>query len=80
MAVVGRRPGIDGPIALDRFTCPASNKPYVYRPDGPPTPANDGQVIVFDATPAHLGYRWAISVIQPSTRVHIGGLPTHSGD
>jgi len=24
VAVVGRRPGIDGPIALDRFTCPAS--------------------------------------------------------
>jgi hypothetical protein len=24
VAVVGRRPGIDGPVALDRFTCPAS--------------------------------------------------------
>ncbi len=24
VAVVGRRPGIDGPVALDRFTCPSS--------------------------------------------------------
>src|SRR5947207_15115094 len=47
------------------FVCPLSKKPYIYNPDGIPSPNNDGVLILYDSTPAHSGMRWAISIVPP---------------
>ena len=42
------------------YTCPASGKPYLYRPDGVEIPGHPGRAVVFDPAPSHSGLRWAI--------------------
>ena len=49
-------------ITVDlNFTCPASGKPYIYNPTGLAAPGGGGlRLILYDATPAHNGHRWAV--------------------
>jgi hypothetical protein len=42
------------------FTCPASNQPYAYSAGGLFAPGKSKRIIVWDAVPAHHGYRWCI--------------------
>lgn len=67
-------PGADAPLS---FTCPASGKPYVYRPEGVtvvvtvPQKRNEnrpdfrGHVILHDPEPLHSGHHWAIAIDEP---------------
>ena len=67
-------PGADADLS---FTCPASGKPYVYRPEGVtvvvtvPQKRNEnrpdfrGHVILFDPEPSHSGHHWAIAIDEP---------------
>jgi hypothetical protein len=45
------------------FTCPGSGKVYGYNRDGLGLPDRNGRLLVYDSTPAHHGYRWAIEVV-----------------
>ena len=45
-----------------QLVCPVSHKPYIYNRAGIATPGSGGRVILFDATPAHQGHRWAIAI------------------
>jgi hypothetical protein len=47
----------DVPIIL---SCPASGLPYVYNPNGLAAPGKTKRIIVYDASAAHSGNRWAI--------------------
>jgi hypothetical protein len=49
-------------ITVDlNFTCPESGKPYIYNPVGLAGPGSIGlRLILYDATPAHNGHRWAV--------------------
>jgi len=52
------------------LTCPLSNQPYIYNPDG--IKIRSGWAVVYDPVPSHSNYRWAIvfaEVKQP------GGAP-----
>ena len=55
-------PGVDPTTLLN---CPVSGQPYVYVPQGIQLPEKRQRLIVYDATPAHAGYRWAIRVDEP---------------
>ena len=55
-------PGFENQVVL---TCPVSNRPYVYNPVGVYNPNQPERVILYDPTPAHSGFRWAISIIEP---------------
>jgi hypothetical protein len=47
------------------FTCPESGKPYIYNPNGLAVPGGNGmRLVLYDATPAHNGYRWAVMASQ----------------
>ena len=48
------------------LTCPVSHLEYLYIRGGLPIPASTRVVIVCDATPAHKGMRWCITM-APST-------------
>jgi len=48
------------------LTCPLSKKPYRYTRSGLPTKGTIGHIIIYDATPAHAGQRWAIAVKEPA--------------
>jgi hypothetical protein len=51
------------------LTCPVSNRQYQYDPAGKTLKGSpDAQVILYDATPAHGGNRWAIAIIEPASR------------
>jgi hypothetical protein len=43
---------------VKEFSCPVSREMYIYNPDG--IPYESGLLVVYDATPAHSGMRWAI--------------------
>jgi hypothetical protein len=47
------------------LTCPVSKLPYVYNAFGLANAEGTERVIIYDATPAHSGFRWAISIIEP---------------
>jgi hypothetical protein len=48
------------------FTCPVSGRPYIYVPQGVPRgKGQPGLLVLFDATPAHSGLRWAVAVDVP---------------
>jgi hypothetical protein len=49
-------------VYSSQFICPVSRKPYIYNPQGIPT--ENGLAIVYDATPAHSGVRWAIAISE----------------
>jgi hypothetical protein len=46
------------------FTCPVSQKPYIYNPAGLPAPVSGSRLILYDPEPSHAGMRWAISIIE----------------
>jgi hypothetical protein len=48
-----------------RFVCPVSQQPYIYNPNGIFLPDQNARVILYDATAAHSGFRWAISIHEP---------------
>jgi len=50
---------------VNDFTCPVSHQPYIYTPTGIPGKDPGTRIIIYDATPAHAGIRWAVSVIEP---------------
>ena len=52
------------------YICPVSGLPYIYDPIGiPAPPGNAGaKIILYDATPAHRGLRWAVTIIEPADR------------
>lgn len=59
-------------MAPDRpnlFLCPTSHQPYVYVPSGVPVPLPSpepiGRLVLYDATAAHNGLRWGITVLEP---------------
>jgi hypothetical protein len=54
-------PGFD---EVKEFVCPVSHKPYVYNPGG--LPYENGFLVMYDATPAHSGMRWAILITRPT--------------
>ena len=49
----------------DALVCPVSKQPYLYNPVGITTAETRARIICYDPTPAHAGYRWAISIIEP---------------
>jgi hypothetical protein len=55
------------------YVCPESKLPYIYTPAGLPAPNQPGaKIVMYDASPAHAGMRWAISMTSsgaPTTRV-----------
>ena len=53
---------------VNDFTCPVSHQPYIYTPTGIPGKVIGTRIIIYDATPAHAGFRWGISVIEPENR------------
>ncbi|MDB5332403.1 MAG: hypothetical protein JWP03_3554 [Phycisphaerales bacterium] len=55
----------DADQTLD-FTCPVSRQPYVYLPDGIPSPGSDRRLVLYDALPVHNHLRWAI-LMRPAT-------------
>jgi len=61
-----RSTGMDMPEDL---TCPVSHQPYVYNPQGLPAPNGMGKLIIYDATPAHSGMRWAVAIIEPQRQI-----------
>jgi len=52
-------------IFSSEFICPVSGKGYIYNPMGIAAPGGNGRAILYDATPAHAGFRWAIAIIEP---------------
>lgn len=56
---------LPGDEAIGNAACPASGKPYVYTATGIYMVERGQRVILYDATPAHSGYRWAITVLEP---------------
>ena len=56
----------DAVSPLETFNCPVSNQPYLYSQTGVAVAGQTGRVIVYDATPAHDGKRWAIEVLDSS--------------
>jgi hypothetical protein len=55
-------PGFESQVEL---ICPVSNRPYIYNSFGLPHPDRAERVVIYDPTPAHSGFRWAISIIEP---------------
>jgi hypothetical protein len=53
-----------GDIA-EAMHCPVSNQPYIYDPRGLPAPDGASRLMIYDAVPAHGGYRWAVAVAEP---------------
>jgi hypothetical protein len=54
---------VPGAIApLESFACPVSKAPYRYEPAGLSLRGRVARVILFDATAAHDGKRWAVEV------------------
>ena len=55
------------------YICPESKLPYIYNPTGLPTANQPGaKIVMYDASPAHAGMRWAISITEsgvPTTKV-----------
>lgn len=51
--------------AADAISCPVSNQPYIYDPRGLPAPDGTSLLIIYDAVPAHGGFRWAVSIAEP---------------
>jgi hypothetical protein len=49
---------------VQSFTCPVSHRPYIYNPAGFIAPNGSGTVVLYDATPAHSGMRWGISIAE----------------
>lgn len=47
------------------LTCTASGQPYVYTPGGRGAPGTDRLLVIYDPTPAHNGYRWAVTMVPP---------------
>jgi hypothetical protein len=47
------------------LVCPVSHQPYIYDRVGIPLPGQDSRIVLYDATPAHSGYRWGITVSTP---------------
>jgi len=60
--VLEKSPGAED---VGDMTCPLSHQPYVYIPAGIPAPNAIGRLVLYDATPAHAGRRWAVLVIPP---------------
>ena len=44
------------------FKCPKSGEAYIYSPIGLVRPGMTKIIVVYDATPAHNGYRWCLLV------------------
>ena len=61
-----RSTGMDMP---EELTCPVSHQPYVYNPGGLLAPNAMGKLIIYDATPAHSGMRWAVAIIEPQRQI-----------
>ena len=57
---------VDGFPDLAELRCPVSKQPYVYNRAGLPTAGGGGRVILYDATGAHDGKRWAIAIQETS--------------
>jgi hypothetical protein len=53
----------DAPL---KFTCPKSGETYGYSPGGLVAPGKSASIVVYDASPAHHGYRWCI-LVEPSS-------------
>ena len=47
------------------FVCPVSHQPYIYDRAGIMLPEQQSRVVLYDATPAHSGMRWGITVSDP---------------
>ena len=42
--------------------CPASGRPYLYKPTGVSVPDHPGRLVLYDARPSHAGMRWGVFV------------------
>jgi len=42
--------------------CPASGKPYVYRPKGLAISGRPGRLVLYDPEPSHAGMRWGVFI------------------
>ena len=47
---------------LPRPVCPVSGEPYIYRKDGVVLEGQAGQLVLYDAVPAHAGMRWGVVI------------------
>jgi hypothetical protein len=57
---------VPGFESLTDYTCPVSNKPYVYNPKGVRGPNISQIAVIYDPEPTHNGYRWAIAIEEPA--------------
>jgi hypothetical protein len=59
------------------FTCPVSNQPYVYVPQGMTSPGRTKMILVHDPTPSHNGTRWCILAAsgKPGEPISLEVLP-----
>ena len=57
------------PTGAQAFFCPVARQAYVYRPNGILLPEKNARIILYDAVPAHRGFRMAIRAEEPD-----GGL------
>ena len=46
------------------WECPVTHQPYVYDRVGFYNLQTHARVVLFDATPAHLGMRWAVQITE----------------
>jgi hypothetical protein len=47
------------------FICPESHQPYTYVPAGLSVPLQTRRLVLYDAIPAHKGWRWGIVMSPP---------------
>ena len=45
--------------------CPVAKQAYIYKPNGILLPENNARIILYDAAPAHRGFRMAIRAEEP---------------
>ena len=56
-----------GAADIGELVCPLSHQPYVYTPQGLPSPDGESRILLADPQPSHAGMRWAV-VVQPPTQ------------
>lgn len=53
------------PQGEQTFFCPLAKQAYIYRPNGILLPEKNARIILYDAAPAHRGFRMAIRAEEP---------------
>lgn len=63
--VLNALPDLDQPLA---FSCPNSDRPFVYVPSGLHSAGDSRQIVLYDSVIDRAGLRWVIRMRRPSAR------------